>query len=118
MTIEDIEKILEKCWCKETSSDPDNWTEDNPSWGQCAITSLIVQDELGGELLRALLYDSKTSHYWNKLPSEEEVDLTRKQFKIFQMSTWPIIRDREYVLSFPDTKKRYELLRKKFDEIK
>lgn len=46
--------------------------------GQCAVTALVVQDLLGGELLRAEV--GGCSHYWNLIPGMGEVDLTRAQF--------------------------------------
>lgn len=100
-------------WTEKTSIDPDNWSENNPAWGQCVITALIIQDIYGGELLRATV-NNGISHYWNRLPNGKEIDLTRIQFNEFKIDSEPIVRDREYVLSFPDTKERYELLKERF----
>ncbi len=95
-------------WTPETSSDPSGWSPDNRAWGQCAVTALVVQDRFGGVLLRTV--NEGASHYWNRLPNGDEVDLTRDQFK-----TWDpgeiVERDRSYVLSFPDTVARYERLK-------
>ncbi len=65
-------------WCKETAypSDASKWTTENPSLGQCAVTSLIIQDELGGTIHK----NAKFKHYWNELPSGVIVDLTKEQF--------------------------------------
>lgn len=100
---------LNEAWSKQTSSDSANWSEANPAWGQCAVTALIVQDVLGGDLLRALV--NGTSHYWNRLPNGQELDLTIQQFINVVSKTEPVVRDRAYVLSFPDTALRYHLLR-------
>jgi hypothetical protein len=106
--IADLACMLRSRWTKDTSANADHWSLQNPSYGQCAVTSLIVQDLFGGCLLRA--HVNNTTHYWNRLPSGEEVDLTRDQFG------GPIDvppgeeRSREYVLSFPDTVRRYRLL--------
>lgn len=93
-------------WSAATSSDPE-WSPDTPSLGQCAVTALLVQDWFGGRLLRATV--GGVSHYWNILRSGEELDLTREQFAVFE----PVdveLRSRDYVLSFPDTDYRYQLL--------
>jgi hypothetical protein len=103
-----LEGLIES-WSRETSADPDSWTERNPAWGQCAVTALIVQEYLGGTLFRGEV--GPISHYWNQLPSGELIDLTRVQFgdefRIDRVEP----RTREYVLSHPDTNRRYELLR-------
>ncbi|HVL68770.1 MAG TPA: hypothetical protein VM364_16020 [Vicinamibacterales bacterium] len=50
------------------------------------------------------------SHYWNRLPSGEEVDLTRQQFASSIDVPPGEERERQYVLSFPDTARRYQEL--------
>src|SRR5262249_33209808 len=62
---------LQASWSRETSSDYDRWTLENPAWGQCAVTALVLQDLMGGELLRCVL-PKGGSHYWNRLPSGVE----------------------------------------------
>jgi hypothetical protein len=96
-------------WSAATSADSDGWRPDNPSWGQCAITALVVQAMCGGEFLRSTV--GGISHYWNRLPDGREVDLTIQQFgpdAIYDEP--PVVRDREYVLSFHATSRRYDLL--------
>src|SRR5262249_11613610 len=93
----------------DTAADPDHWSADNPSHGQCAVTALIVQDYFGGALLRAPV--NGTAHYWNRLASGDEIDLTRQQFATATVPSG-VQRTREYVLSFPDTARRYEQLRR------
>ena len=123
MKISDLEHILLNCWCKDTSYDPNKWSKDNPAFGQCAVTSLIVNDYFAGKIVwaEALLPDNtKISHYFN-LIEEQEVDLTRKQFpkgtiiskgvdKTKQFST-----TREYILSYQTTRDRYEILKEKIN---
>ncbi len=115
MTLDELRTLLRKSWTKETSADADRWTKDNPAWGQCAITALVIQDFFGGELLRGevmMQEGPNISHYWNKLPDNSEHDFTVEQFpsgygRILETG----IRDRKYVLSFEATRKRYALLR-------
>lgn len=42
--------ILQAAWTRGTSFDPERWTPENPSWGQCAVTALVINDLFGGEL--------------------------------------------------------------------
>jgi hypothetical protein len=100
-----LEDRIRAAWCAETCAG--EWTPERPSTGQCAVTALVVQDVYGGELLRALV--DGQSHYWNRLPGGDELDLTRDQFDTFEPVD-TVVRDRAYVLSFPDTVRRYRLL--------
>lgn len=109
MSIRDLRSILEPAWSSETSADPERWSPENPAWGQCAVTALIVQELYGGTLVRTKV--GNISHYWNVLPSGEEVDLTRDQFNEPDLQLSGELRTREYVLSFPDTLLRYERLK-------
>jgi hypothetical protein len=100
---------LERAWGADTAVDVAGWSASCPSWGQCAVTALIVQDIFGGSLMRAEV--DGISHYWNKLPTGEQIDLTRDQFATFRIDGPPEERSREYVLSNLDTLCRYELLK-------
>jgi hypothetical protein len=105
---------IQGAWSVDTSADPAGWSEDNPAWGQCAVTALVVQDLLGGELLRAEVNcpRGKFSHYWNRVDGGE-IDLTHGQFGsgFWYFSDGVIVREREYVLSFAPTLERYLLLK-------
>ena len=104
------ESLFQDAWSAETSADPAGWRADNPSWGQCAVTALVVQDILGGELLRSTV--GGISHYWNRIDGVE-LDLTLRQFGSGWLDAPPVVRERDYVLSFPDTAERYRLLRER-----
>jgi hypothetical protein len=110
-TVALIEKIA-PAWSKETSATPESWRPGNPAAGQCAVTALVVQDIAGGELLRCVV-DGHVSHYFNRLPDGTEIDLTRSQFKGRSHFSEPEIRNRSYVLSYPATAARYELLKER-----
>ncbi len=120
MNLSDLEKALQKSWSKETSYSPDSWSTDNSPFGQCAVTALVVNDYLGGEIVwaDAVLPDGKTvSHYFN-LINGNEVDLTRPQFPqgtvipkgVMKNKNFPTTRD--FMLSNDNTKRRYEILEK------
>ena len=116
MDIERLYRAVKMAWEEDTAAG--EWREEVPSMNQCAVTSLVVQDYLGGTLQRQLLNDGD-SHYWNRLPNGMDVDMTAEQFNYTkQYREGPVvIREREYVLGYPDTLKRYELLRDRVKKI-
>lgn len=107
--LDDLEKVLHRAWSRETSLDQLGWQSTNPAWGQCAVTALVVQDFVGGSIRRGLA--ASGSHYWNRLPSGEEIDLTRHQFDPEVALTSAEDRERDYLLSDAGTQQRYEMLR-------
>src|SRR3954471_16873703 len=79
----EIEAAVREAWGRETSDDPDEWSEANRARGQCAVTALVIRELLGGEILVAnVLRDGVRvdRHAWNQLPSGLTIDLTRDQF--------------------------------------
>jgi len=90
------------------------WTMDNPTHGHCTIVAAVVQRLFGGDLMRASLEGTEfaeySSHYWNRLPDDSEIDLTEDQFQgrlqpIEDLE--PIVRDRSYALGASDAGERY-----------
>jgi hypothetical protein len=79
----EIEAAIRDAWGRDTSDDPDDWSEANRARGQCAVTALVIRELLGGEILAAnVLRDGVCveRHAWNRLPSGVTIDLTREQF--------------------------------------
>ena len=112
MELGELKQLLMESWLLETCSPGlrDKWHEENPSLGQCAITSLIVNDFFGGKIMRCMA--STGSHYYNII-DDEIIDLTKEQF----LGEIPDYekgeeRTREYLLSNKDTNNRYLLLNK------
>jgi hypothetical protein len=103
-TLTQLEQAIRESWSLETA-DPDNdWTPENPSAGQCDITSLVVHDLLGGELLGADVHldgDRVEAHMWNRLPTSLEVDLTREQFTRGQVVGEGVARPRTEAIADP-----------------
>ncbi|PGX91155.1 hypothetical protein COE15_25495 [Bacillus cereus] len=74
LQIEQIMNALSKSWSLESSS---KWSKDNPAKGQCGVTTLVVNDILGGELKKTKLPDGW--HFYNII-NEKRYDLTASQF--------------------------------------
>jgi hypothetical protein len=122
----ELEQALQSSWCRETcspSSQP-QWSPENPAWGQCAVTALVVQDYRGGDMVWATAFlpdDRQISHYFNLINGEEK-DYTRQQYPVGTKIPLGISRlqgfatTRDYVLSNEDTVRRYELLKRRVEE--
>ena len=54
MTLDKLELYLKNIYCVDTCYPKcrDNWNEDNPTLGHCAIVSLIINDYLGGKIYK------------------------------------------------------------------
>lgn len=115
MTPEHMRALLERSWSRDTSATPDIWTPERPSTGQCAVTALLVQEYLGGGILRAPTLDG--SHYWN-LVDTREVDLTADQFdnSIPPLGDRPEYRTSYDLLANEDTARRWRWLRRCFED--
>src|SRR6266487_2671490 len=107
VTTDDLCAAVRGVWTADTSADQ-AWSATWPSLGQCAVTALVIQDYLGGELARAEV-DGR-SHYWYVVDGET-IDLTRDQFASGAPARNAATRSRSYVLSYADTARRYDLLR-------
>jgi len=82
-TLRQIEDAIRASWNLDTADPDDGWTPDNPSRGQCDVTTLVVHDIFGGDILAAEVFldgDRVEAHMWNRLPGGLELDLTRDQF--------------------------------------
>jgi len=65
---------LRTAWSDKSSS---SWTPQNPAKGQCSVTSLIVQDIFGGEILSTRTPGG--THFYNNIDGVRW-DLTVSQF--------------------------------------
>jgi hypothetical protein len=96
-TLSEIEVAVRASWGLDTADEDDEWTPDNPSRGQCDITTLVLHDIFGGEVLAADVFrngEREEAHMWNRLPGGMEVDLTRDQFKNGEVIGEPSVRQR------------------------
>src|ERR1700712_5225823 len=74
---------LRDVWAADTCSPDDveraGWSPENPAWGHCDITALIVNDIFGGDLMMGEVHlagEQHGYHWWNRLEDGREVDLT------------------------------------------
>jgi hypothetical protein len=74
LTVEYLFYVLNKSWSLESSS---KWNDNNPASGQCGVTSLVINDLLGGEIFKTLL--PQEWHFYN-IVQGVRYDFTASQF--------------------------------------
>ena len=112
-TLDDLYGVLRCCWSKASAFPrcQADWSPEDPSYGQCAITAMLVHDMFGGSIHK-ICYEGGGTHYFNKIDGHY-IDLTHEQFSLYHI---PVeyepnqTVDRHYCGQNPDTKKRFELL--------
>ncbi len=114
-----LRPLVEAAWGRDTC-DPagrDEWRPENPSWSQCGVTALVVQDLLGGDLIHGEVHMNGAkawNHYWNRLSDGTEVDLTADQFRVLNGAS---VVNGQVVHRPPEGPRRcreeYELLRER-----
>ena len=120
-TLADLFGILLESWCKETaypSCQHDYVQENDPTYGQCAITATIVYDLFGGTINRVRFSDGGT-HYFNRIDGRD-IDLTSDQFDLYDIEVNYEKNEemsRKYCNKNPDTFKRYQLLMTHMSEV-
>lgn len=105
-----------KSWSRDTTypRTKDQWSTANPSFGQCAVTSLVINDLYGGKIV----VNRDFHHYWNVLNDGTVVDLTKEQFGKGVVIESHGEATREYILGSDAaaralTPERYKLLKTK-----
>ena len=116
-TLDDFFELLMKCWCKETaypSSQADYDYNNDPTYGQCAVTATLVHDVFGGTIHK-IRVDGGGTHYFNKI-NDHYIDLTSDQFDLYDI---PLSYEpnqeltREFCGKNVNTNARFELLKKR-----
>lgn len=112
----DIERAVRHGWDADTCAPEGRtrWTPRNPSFGQCGATVMVLHDLLGGELLRGEVLvggEHDDYHWWNRLGSGVEIDLTREQFGPQQTVSAGIVVTRTPASTWRRLREEYELLR-------
>lgn len=120
-TIQELTAALHASWGADTCFDASEWSTDNPARGQCVVSSLIVQDYIGGELLRYEVGNNgqPETHYCNQLPDGTILDTTGSQYRTpVTLRIKPIdlkghTNVRAKRLADDETCQRYELLKQR-----
>lgn len=108
-----IVNALRTNWRAETSS-LDNWQSQHPSAGQCAVSAIIVQDYLGGEIKKCAV--NGIVHYFNVVEGAV-LDITAGQFGSFDIDyAASRVKTKDEILRYNDTRRRYELLKAKVED--
>ncbi|MCT4612088.1 MAG: hypothetical protein N4A47_01805 [Clostridia bacterium] len=110
----DINKLRCACynsWDEKTCYDGvlDRWNENNKELGHCAITSMVVNDYIGGNIIKAVVKDEEDAHYFNEV-DENIIDLTIEQYNYSPIYELTKIKTKADLLKNENTKKRYEIL--------
>lgn len=108
-------KLL-KAWSVETCAPRyrPEWSAENPTLGQCSITSFLVQDLLGGDVYGILLPDG-AYHCFNEVDGFR-FDLTSEQFGDEQLDYGSCVKQsREEHFKNGDKYSRYLLLKANFE---
>ncbi|MFD6244915.1 YunG family protein [Streptomyces roseolus] len=116
--LSDIERAVRAGWSAETATPEyrSRWTADHPARDQCGVTAMVLNDLLGGELLRGeVIVDGERVdyHWWNRLGAGVEIDLTREQFGPEEKVTAGTVVPRPPVSEWRRLRDEYELLRER-----
>ena len=108
-------ELLSGIWCAETCAPRmrGDWSEENPTLGQCSITSFLVQDLFGGKVYGVPLPEGGF-HCFNAV-GDCVFDLTSEQFGGEKLD-YALEHEQFREVHFADADKRarYELLKKRF----
>ncbi|MFE6893422.1 hypothetical protein [Streptomyces sp. NPDC057694] len=116
LLLTDIERAVRASWDAETCT-PEyraRWTGENPARDQCGVTALVVNDLVGGDLLRGEVHVDGAwvdYHWWNRLGEGLEIDLTREQFAPHEIVTPGTVIPRPPNSELRRLREEYELLR-------
>ena len=116
MTLELLQKYLYKVYSKDTCylSCRNEWNDDNPTLGHCAIVSLLVNDYFGGEIYKIKV--DEVNHYFNII-GDDIVDLTSSQFNKEIDYNNKIKKNIKELLDDKDTLLRYNMLKMRLELI-
>jgi hypothetical protein len=73
----DLYRSISRVWTGDTSSPTNAWSPSNPAQNHCSVTSLVVQDHFGGEILSTKTLGG--THFYNLIDGKKW-DLTVGQF--------------------------------------
>lgn len=113
-SIDKLFYVLLDVWCRDTaypSCQKDYDHENDPTYGQCAITATLVHDMFGGTIHK-IKVDGGGTHYFNKI-GDHYIDLTSDQFDLYDIPVDYVDNmtvPRQYCGTNADTCKRGQIL--------
>lgn len=123
-TIQELSAALQASWGPDTAYSSEEWSHNNKARGQCVVSSLVVQDYLGGDLIRYEINDDQLheTHYVNKLPDGTVIDTTASQYstpvsmKLKPVDTSGSVAIRDKRLADKSTSERYTTLKHRVEQ--
>ncbi|WP_405693525.1 hypothetical protein [Streptomyces sp. NBC_01185] len=99
LLLTDIEAAVRSSWGADTTTPAHRplWDPGNPARDQCGVTALVVNDLLGGDLIRGEVRvdgERVDFHWWNRLGRGVEIDLTREQFGAHEIVSGGVVVER------------------------
>jgi len=126
-SLEQLTEAIQDSWSSKTSSGGSKLPLDNLARGQCDVSSMVVQDYFGGDLVRVHADGDgiDENHYFNRLDNGTVIDTTRMQYKVrvtladnlVDLSRTKFRTIRERCLDDVDTQRRYEILKNSVKKI-
>ena len=118
LTLNEFFEIMLKSWVKEsaypsTQKDPQFNLSNDPTYGQCAVTAMLVNKFFGGEI-RKIRVSGGGTHYFNVI-NGQVFDLTRDQFDLYNIPvdySTGINVPLQYCGKNANTRDRYNILKK------
>jgi hypothetical protein len=122
LTLADVDRIIRSSLDGDTypSDAKTPWNPDCPTRGQCGVVALVVNDLLGGELMRGEVHvdgHRVDFHWWNRLHGGVEVDLTRDQFTAGETITDAVAIARPPNSEMKRLHVEYEVLRRRVFDV-
>ncbi|OGL24216.1 hypothetical protein A2791_04965 [Candidatus Saccharibacteria bacterium RIFCSPHIGHO2_01_FULL_46_30] len=120
-TLQILTKAIQDSWSAETAYNANNWSRENKARGQCVVSSLVVQDYFGGDLIRYEISEGalRETHYMNRLDDGTIIDTTNSQYRspvgmrLKPTALGDFTSLREKRLDDKSTADRYTLLKKR-----
>ncbi len=117
MELMELVGLLRRNWDAESAFDADDWSGANPARGQCAVSSLVIQEYMGGEIVRFRVeFEGIEEKHFVNLIDGALIDSTHSQFpaSVMLVRSDPDLKQfssvRERLLSDADTERRYGYL--------
>ena len=114
--VRELYRDLRQVWCAETCAPRmrEQWSPENPSFGQCSITAFLVQELFGGTVYGIQRPDGSV-HCYNEI-EDSTFDLTSEQFGDEDLDYFGNAeQQRETHFAKAEKQARYELLKQRLE---